>query len=62
MIDKSKRYVRTYVPLGKLEILQGRKIEFDSIAEMFLTRVRENPGYPLVYFYDDVIPESCTFL
>lgn len=58
MIEKSKRYVRTYVPLEKLAVLRGRKIEFDSIAEMFLARVRENPGYPLVYFYDDVITYS----
>ena len=55
MIDKSRRYIRKYVPLNELAILQGRKIEFDSIAEMFLTRVRENPDRPLVYYNDDVL-------
>ncbi|MEE9911357.1 MAG: acyl--CoA ligase [Deltaproteobacteria bacterium] len=55
MIDKSRRYQRAYVPLDQLATLQGRKIEFDSIAEMFLTRVKENPDSPLVYYYDDVI-------
>ena len=55
MIDKSKRYLRTYVPLEKLSTLQGRKKEFESIAEMFLTRVHENPDHPLVYYYDEVL-------
>jgi long-chain acyl-CoA synthetase len=55
MIDKSKRYQRTYVPLEKLSTLRGRRIEFSSIAEMFLARARENPDHPLVYYYDDVI-------
>lgn len=58
MVDKSKRFVRTYVPLEELATLKGRKIEFNSIAEMFLTRVRENHDSPLVYFYDDVISYS----
>ncbi len=53
-MDKSKRYRRTYVPLEELAALQGRKIEFTNIAEMFLTRVRENADFPLVYFYEDV--------
>jgi len=55
MIDRSKRFQRTYVPLEQLATLKGRKLEFDSIAEMFLTRVRETPARPLVYYYDDVI-------
>jgi len=55
MIDKSKRYQRAYVPLADLPTLKGRKIEFDSIADMFLTRVRENPDFPLVAYNDDVI-------
>ena len=60
MIDRSKRYQRTYVPLEKLPTLQGRAIEFTNIAEMFLARVRENPDRPLVYYYDDVITYSQT--
>ncbi len=55
MIDKSKRFRRTYVPLEKLETLQGRQIEFASIAEMFLTRVRETPEAVLAYYYEDVL-------
>lgn len=55
MIDGSKRYQRTYVPLEKLSTLQGRTVEFNSIAEMFLQRVRENPTAPLVYYYDEII-------
>ncbi len=54
-MDKSRRYQRTFVPLPQLAPLQGRKIEFESVAEMFLTRVRENPDHPLVCFYEDVI-------
>lgn len=55
MVDKSQRYIRKYVPLTELALLQGRKIEFGSIAEMFLTRVRETPDHPLVYYNDDVL-------
>ncbi|MBP7342424.1 MAG: long-chain-fatty-acid--CoA ligase [Smithellaceae bacterium] len=55
MVDKSKRYVRTYVPLAEVPQLTGRKLDFENIAEMFLTRVRERPDDPLVYFYDEVI-------
>jgi long-chain acyl-CoA synthetase len=55
MVDKSKRYVRTYVPLAEVPMLTGRQLDFENIAEMFLTRVRERPDDPLVYFYDDVI-------
>ena len=55
MIDKSRRFQRTYVPLENLPTLKGRKIEFDSIADMFLARVCENPDFPLVYYNDDVI-------
>jgi long-chain acyl-CoA synthetase len=58
MIDKSKRFVRTYVPLEELPTLQGKKKEFASIAEMIVTRAREIPDLPLVYFYDDVITYS----
>ena len=55
MIDQNRRYARTYVPLEQIATLQGRKIEFNSIAEMFLTRVRETPDRTLIYYYDEVI-------
>ncbi len=43
------------VPLQELPFLKNRQIEFDSVAEMFLTRVKENPDKPYVLFYDEVI-------
>ena len=55
MIDKSKRYVRKYVPLEELATLRGKRLEFDSMAEMVVVRARETPNAPLVYYYDDVI-------
>src|ERR1035437_9501884 len=55
MIDKSKRYVRTWVPLEKSATLRGKGLEFDSMAEMVVVRAREIPNAPLVYYYDDVI-------
>jgi long-chain acyl-CoA synthetase len=58
VIDKSKRYVRTYVPLEKLAALQGKRFEFDSMAEMIVTRAAETPDAPLVFYYDDVISYS----
>jgi len=38
--------IRMEFPIAKLEelsYLQGRQLEFDSIAEMFYTRVQEAP-------------------
>lgn len=55
MIDRSKRYRRSYVPLEELALLRGRKIEFASVAEMVLTRVQENPDFPLAYYYDEIV-------
>jgi len=53
MMDKSKRYMREYVPLECQDTLRGKKLDFDSIAQMFLDRVRVSPDHPLVYYYDD---------
>jgi long-chain acyl-CoA synthetase len=55
MIDKSKRIVRELVPLEQVPMLQGKQIQFQSIAEMVATRAREIPDTPLVYYYDAVI-------
>ena len=55
MIDRSKRYIRTYMPLEELATLRGKRLEFDSMAEMVVVRAREIPNAPLVYYYDDVI-------
>jgi long-chain acyl-CoA synthetase len=55
MIDRSKRYIRTYMRLDELATLRGKRLEFDSMAEMVVVRAREIPNAPLVYYYDDVI-------
>jgi len=55
MIDRSKRYQRMLVPLEKLDVLAGRRIEFDGIAEMVAVRASESPDIPMVYFYDEVV-------
>ncbi|NPA68878.1 MAG: AMP-binding protein, partial [Chlorobi bacterium] len=53
--DKNMKYVMPSVPLKELPFLKNRRTEFESVAEMFLTRVNENPDKPYVLFYDDVI-------
>ncbi len=55
MIDRSSRLVRKYVPLEELALLKNRRIEFTSVAEMFLARAGESPNQPLVLYYDDTI-------
>ncbi len=54
-IDKSKRIVRELVPLETLDLLQGKQLEFDSIAQMITTRAGEIPDTPLVLYYDQVV-------
>lgn len=41
--------------LEDLEFLKGRRIEFESIAELITVRAQEKPDAPHVYFYDEVI-------
>lgn len=55
MNDKSKRYVRSLVPLSELPLLRGKRLSFDSIAEMFTYRAGEIPQERLVLYYDEVI-------
>ncbi len=55
MIDKSKRFMRKYVPLEDQETLKGKRLDFDSVAAMFLDRAGITPDRPLVYYYDDTI-------
>jgi long-chain acyl-CoA synthetase len=40
--------------------LKGRRLYFDSIAEMFYTRVQESPDATHVLFYDEVITYAQT--
>ncbi len=60
MIDKSKRYARNLVPLEKLETLAGKRLAFDSLAEMLVARAAEIPDTPLVLYYDDVVTYAQT--
>ena len=46
------------IPLKELSFLKDKQIDFDSVAEMFVTRVREQPDKPYVLFYDEVITYS----
>lgn len=43
MIDKSKRFMRKYVPLEDQETLKGKRLDFDSVAAMFLDRAGITP-------------------
>ena len=60
MIDKSKRYLKTRMALDTLSILEGRRINFDSMAEMIMTRAQEIPDKVHVLFYDEVITYAQT--
>jgi long-chain acyl-CoA synthetase len=60
MIDKSKRYQRPLVPLEALEPLKGKRIEFESIAEMVRCRAEEIPHERLVLYYDEVVTYAQT--
>ena len=51
----TKKFVFDTVPLDQLPIAKGKRIEFDSLAEMVVTRAREIPDKPYVLFYDQVI-------
>ncbi len=46
------------IPLKELSFLKDKQIDFNSVAEMFLTRVKEQPDKPYVLFYDEVITYS----
>jgi long-chain acyl-CoA synthetase len=55
MIDKSKRYLRKTYPLNELRTLQGKRLEFDSIAEMLTARAGEVPDSVQVLYDDQAI-------
>ncbi len=55
MVDKSKRFIRPTTPLQDLGTLKGKKIYFDSIAEMLTHRAREIRDIAQVLYYDQVI-------
>jgi long-chain acyl-CoA synthetase len=42
-------------PLEQLPLLTGKKLEFESLAEMVATRACEISEKPFILFYDQVI-------
>src|SRR5665647_3685507 len=48
------------VALNDLSFLKGRRLDFNSIAEMFVTRVQESPNATYIYFYDQTITYAQT--
>jgi long-chain acyl-CoA synthetase len=50
-----ERVIIETCPLEKISALKGKKIEFESLAEMVKTRVQEIPDKPYILFYDQVI-------
>jgi long-chain acyl-CoA synthetase len=55
MENTAKKVVIDTYPLDQISFLKGKKIEFDSLAEMVVTRATEIPDKPFVLFYDQVI-------
>jgi len=55
MIDKSKRYVRVQMPLEDTPTLKGKRLDFDSVAEMLTSRAREIPDTVHVLYNDEVV-------
>ncbi len=43
------------IPLSDLDFLKEKQTEFESMAEMMVSRAREIPDKPYVYFYDEVV-------
>ncbi|HUW64020.1 MAG TPA: long-chain-fatty-acid--CoA ligase [Spirochaetia bacterium] len=60
MLDKSKRYMKTCYALDNLSTLQGKRIYFDSMAEMVLVRAQEIPDHVHSYYYDEVVTYAQT--
>jgi long-chain acyl-CoA synthetase len=55
MLDKSKRFVRPAVSLSDVETLKGKRLQFESIAQMLTVRAQEIPDAVHVLYYDEVI-------
>ena len=54
-IDKSKRINRPVTPLTEVPAMKGKRVDFDSIAEILVSRSREIPDVPYVLYYDEVV-------
>lgn len=55
MIDRSKRFVRPSFALEDVATLKGKRIEFNSIAEMLTVRAREIPDAVHFLYYDEAV-------
>lgn len=61
MDDSGKKVQRPVYPLEELSVFKdGKRIEFDSMAEMITVRAREIPGKTHVLYYDEVITYART--
>ena len=60
MIDKSKRYVRPTFALQDVVTLKGKRIEFESIAEMMTVRAKEIPENVYFQYYEEVVTYAQT--
>lgn len=61
MTDKSKKVERTIYSPEELTVFKdGKRIEFDSMAEMITVRAREIPDKIHVLYYDEVITYAQT--
>ncbi|SDE98341.1 class I adenylate-forming enzyme family protein [Sporomusa acidovorans] len=49
-----------YIPLDQLPYLNGRQLEFESIAQMLTVRSNETPNAPHVYYYDQTLTYQAT--
>jgi long-chain acyl-CoA synthetase len=56
MPESAKKVKRTVYPLEELDSFKdGKRLHFDSVAEMFTARAGEIPHKPFVLYYDQVI-------
>lgn len=56
MSDSANKVERAVYPLEALDSFKdGKRLYFDSIAEMFTARAQEIPDKPFVLYYDQVI-------
>jgi long-chain acyl-CoA synthetase len=60
MIDKSKRIQRKVYPIEETEHMQGLRLEFESIAQMFAVRAQEVPNRIYVYYKDETVTYAQT--
>jgi long-chain acyl-CoA synthetase len=60
MIDRSKRYVRPQLAVEDIVTLKGKRLSFDSVAEMLTIRAQEIHDAVHVLFYDEVITYAQT--